>query len=226
VRGRLAWLIIGIVATVIAIATAGSGLWVLTSYHPQTHTLQETATYDIAQHGGRLSQLSVLLGDGDITVVSGRAGQVTVARLLTWTTAQPIIDEHWAGGVLSIGQDCATGLLQLGCSISYRIAVPPGVPLNLSTGSGNITATGARSANVRANSGSGDIQLGFATTPTQVNVQTGSGNVSVEVPPGASYVVMANADDGNSDVGIAEDPGAPRSITAESGEGNITITYN
>jgi hypothetical protein len=226
VRGRLAWLIVGMVATVITIATAGTGLWVLTSYHPDTHTLHQTATYDIAQHGGRLTQLSVQLGDGDITIVSGPAGQVTVARLLKWATAEPIIDEHWDHGVLNIGQDCATGLFELGCSVSYRIAVPPGVPLNLSTGSGTITAIGARAANVQASSGSGDIQLGFAAVPTQVNVQTGSGDVSVEVPPGASYVVSAAADDGNHDITVPDDPGAPRSITAESGEGNITIAYN
>jgi hypothetical protein len=226
VRGRLAWLIIGVVTTVITIATAGTGLWVLTSYHPKIQSLRQTATYDTAQHGGRLTQLIVTLGDGDITIVSGPAGQVKVERLLTWTTSKPIIDEHWDDGVLSINQDCATSLFGRGCSVSYRIAVPPGVPLNLSTGSGDITAIGARSANIQANSGSGDIQLGFAAAPTQVNVQTGSGDVSVEVPPGASYVVTANADDGSTDKGIPDDPGAPRSISAESGEGNITIAYN
>lgn len=225
-RGRLAWLIIGVAATVIAIATAGTGLWVLTSYHPKNQSLSETAEYGIAQHGGRLIQLSVQLGNGDITIVSGPAGQVTVTRLLKWTTARPIIEEHWDDGVLDIDQDCATGLFEQGCSVSYRIAVPPGVPLNLTTGSGAITAIGARSTNVEANSGSGDIQLGFATAPTQVNAQTGSGDVSVAVPPGASYVVTANADDGNSDIAVPDDPGAPRGITAESGEGNITITYN
>lgn len=225
-RGRLAWLIIGLVATVITIATAGTGLWVLTSYHPKSQSLNESAEYGIAQHGGRLTQLSVTLGNGNITIVSGPAGQVTLTRLLKWTTAKPVIDEHWDGGVLSISQDCATSLFGRGCSVSYRIAVPPGVPLNLSTGSGAITAIGARSANVQASSGSGDIRLGFATAPTQVNVQTGSGDVSVEVPPGASYVVTANADDGNTDKGIPDDPGAPRSISAGSGEGNITIAYN
>jgi hypothetical protein len=226
VRGRLAWLIIGAAATVITIATAGTGLWVLTSFHPKSQSLSETAGYGIAQHGGRLTLLSVQLGNGDITIVSGPAGQVTVTRQLRWKTTRPIIDEHWDHGELSISQDCASGLFDQGCSVSYRIAVPPGVPLNLSTGSGGITTVGVRSANVYANCGSGDIQLGFAATPAQVNAQTGSGNVSVEVPPGASYAVTANADDGNSDVAVTQDPGAPRDITAQSGEGNISISYN
>jgi hypothetical protein len=219
-------MVIGVVATIVTIATASTGLWVLTSFHPQNQTLTEQARYSIAQHGGRLTQLSVQVGNGGITIVSGPAGQVTVTRLLHWTTAKPKVDEHWDNGVLSIYQDCATGLFEQGCSVSYRIAVPPGVPLKLSTGSGDIATIGARSTNVQSSTGSGNIQLGFATAPTRVTVQTGSGDVTIEVPHGASYAVAATDDDGNSDIGVINDPGSPRSLTAQSGEGNITIAYS
>lgn len=225
-RGRLAWKIIGAIATVITIASVGSGLWFLTSFHPRYRTATETAQYGIAQHGGRVTEVSVQLSNGNITIAAGPAGQVAVTRLLRWTSARPVIDEHWDQGELDISQDCPTGLFEQTCSVSYQITVPPGVPLNLTTSSGNVTTTGIRSTNVQASTGSGDIWLDFATAPTQVNAQTSSGDVTVKVPRGASYVVVANADNGLPDLGVPDAPGSPRSITAQSSNGDVTIGYS
>jgi hypothetical protein len=225
VRGRLAWVIVGAVSTVIMIVTAGTGLWFLTSFDQHNQTTR-TTRYSIAQHGGRLDQLTVQLSNGDITIVGGPAGQVSVTGLLQWTSTKPVIDEYWDKGELNIDQGCPTGLFDQDCSVSIKVTVPPGVPLHLTTGSGDITTTGIRSANVQASSGDGDIELGFAATPTQVNAQTGSGDVTVKVPHGASYVVVDVADNGTPSVEVTRDPGAPRSITAESSDGDVTIGYN
>jgi hypothetical protein len=224
VKGRLAWVIVGAVSTVIMILTAGSSLWFLTSYDQHNQSTR-TTRYSIAQHGGRLDQLTVQLSSGDITVVEGPAGQVAVTGMLYWTSTKPVIDEYWDKGELNIDQGCPTGLFDQNCSVSIRVAVPPGVPLHLTTGSGDVTTVAVRSSNVQANSGDGDLRLDFAATPTQVNAQTGSGDVTVTVPPGATYVVAADADNGTPTVEVTRDPGAPRSITAQSGNGDVTIEY-
>jgi hypothetical protein len=225
VKGRLAWVIVGAVSTAIMIVTAGTGLWFLTSFD-RHHQTTATTRYSIAEHGGRLDQLTVQLSSGDITIVGGPAGQVSVTGLLQWTSTKPVIHEYWDNGGLNIDQDCPTGLFDQNCSVSIKVAVPPGVPLHLTTGSGDVTTIGIRSTNVQASSGDGDMRLDFAAKPTQVNAQTGSGDVTVTVPPGASYVVVADADNGTPSIKVARDPGAPQSITAESGDGDVTIEYN
>jgi hypothetical protein len=219
-RARLAWLLAGIAATVVAIAGTGTGLWYATAYKARTYTRTETTRYP-----ERPAELTVQLTSGTIAITSGPAGQVTVTRLLTWTNYRPVIDEHWTKGALDIQQDCPAGLLDQACSVSYQIAVPPGVPLNLSSDDGDVKVTRSLSRNVHASSGSGNIWLDFATAPSTVVAQTDSGSVTVRVPPGGRYAIEPSTDSGNQRVNVSQDPAAPRNIIASSDDGNITVEY-
>jgi len=219
-RARLAWLLAGLVATVVAILGTGTGLWFATAFHAYTHTQTQ-----ITRYPGKPADLTVNLTSGTIAIISGPAGQVTVTRTLTWTNGRPVIDEHWDNGVLNIQQHCPAGPLDQTCSVSYQIAVPPGVPLSLLSGDGDVTVTRSMSQDVQARSGSGNIMLDFATAPSSVRAQTGSGNVTILVPPGGRYAVKPSTESGNQAVDVSQDPAAPRTITASSADGNIDVLY-
>lgn len=93
----------------------------------------------------------------------------------------------------------------------------------LSTGSGDINASGLRSTKVGANDGSGDVDLEFSRAPDEVEISDSSGNITVTVPAGVSYHVVARTSSGNTDVAVDNDPSSPRFINLSDGSGNITV---
>ncbi|HEY1625770.1 MAG TPA: DUF4097 family beta strand repeat-containing protein [Streptosporangiaceae bacterium] len=218
-RGRLAWLLAGLAATITAIAGAGTSLWYATSFGRHMHSQSQTASY--AAPG----QVTVRLSDGDITVTNGPSGRVQVTRLLHWSGRKPVAGERRKGGTLVISQQCPSGFGD-SCSADYTIEVPPGVALNLQTSSGDITANDTRSPELQASSDSGNIWLRFAAAPYNVWANSSSGDVTVLVPRGTGYTIHPEAPNGNSTVDIGSDPATHRSITAISGDGNITVNYN
>jgi hypothetical protein len=155
-------------------------------------TLKVTGTVD----------LDVTTGSGNISVRQGPAGTVHVVghikahdhdgeSRVRALEANPPIEQN--GDRVHIGHSSDSELLRH-VSISYEVEVPAetrlhaqtgsgnetitGItgPLNLNTGSGNITASGG--SDVRANTGSGDISLESIRGIAYAN--TGSGNVRVE----------------------------------------------
>jgi hypothetical protein len=220
-RGRLAWLLAGVAATVIAIATAGTSLWYLVAYHPDPRAETEKAVYT-----GEPTGLAVTLADGDITITSGPAGRIEVTRQLQWTGTGPGISERWTGRTLTITQTCPSGFTDTSCQVDYTVAVPAGVSLTLVTYSGDIKAADNRSPQLLAEAYSGDVWLGFAAGPRIVRASTDSGDVTIRVPRGASYTVQGQADGGNSTVDVDQNPPTLGYISATSDDGDITVGYN
>jgi hypothetical protein len=218
-KGRLAWLVTGVLATIIAIVTAGTSVWYETAFRQHIHTRHQTVSYP-----GDPGLVTVVLSDGDMTITSGVPGRVTVSSDLSWAGGQQVTGEQWHGRGLTITQQCPSGFDDV-CTASYRIAVPPGVPLNLQTASGNIVADGVRSPGIQATSGAGDITLGFTSAPNNVWASSDSGNVTVTVPRGGSYAVHPQDVSGNSSIEVTADPSAPRTITVISDAGNIAVGY-
>ena len=100
-----------------------------------------------------------------------------------------------------------------------------GAKVTLSTGSGNISIAGLTGAQVSASAGSGDITLTFTKVPDRVHVDSGSGNVTLVLPPGTTpYHVSATADSGGRVVTVPTNPASQHVITVSSGSGNISIT--
>jgi hypothetical protein len=219
-RGRLAWLVTGLVTTVVAIALAASGIWYLAAFPEHLHPQDETISY-----AGHPDLVTVQLSDGNIAIANGPPGRVFVTRHLLWSGSMPEIDQQWNGHALKVVQDCPSGFDET-CTVSYQITVPPGVALDLQTYSGNITAIGSRSPQTQASTYAGDVQLGFAAPPDSVYASSDAGNVMISVPSGDSYAVHQQAPNGNWDVGVVADPTAARSITAISASGNVAVGYN
>ena len=100
-----------------------------------------------------------------------------------------------------------------------------GANVAFKTGSGNISIAGLAGAKVTASSGSGDITLTFTEVPAHVRVSTGSGNVSLVLPPGNTlYQVNAAADSGGRVVTVPTSTASRHVITVSTGSGNISIT--
>ena len=237
--GRLGWLVIGVISTVVALTATSGGVWFLTSFRPALHDKSYTESY--AWHA---KALTVQLSSGDIRVRQGQAGHVRIIRDLRWTKSSPSVSEHWNGRTLDVTSDCPASGFGEACSVDYTITLPPGVSitaitdsgsvtatgvdgsLNLTTLSGDIAVTGARSAAVTASSDSGNVRLCFAVPPGSVQATTAAGDVRIEVPPGGTYAVHTTADSGDTSVAVSSDPSAPRGITATSDAGNVSVVYN
>jgi hypothetical protein len=136
---------------------------------------------------------------GDVTLNSG-GGQLTaqdVSGTVTLTTG---------GGNITVGN--ASG------------------PLTLDTDGGSILANAIQSIGVTASSGGGNITITFTAVPTDVNVSTAGGDITIVVPddPAQHYHVTASTDGGTvSDAAIPKSDSSTHVITATSGGGNITI---
>lgn len=91
------------------------------------------------------------------------------------------------------------------------------------TSSGSINADRIGSDQVDASASSGDVSVTFEDSPSTVDVQTGSGDITIEVPnDGTSYKVDAPANEDNV-IDVPINSNASRVISASVGSGEITI---
>lgn len=91
-----------------------------------------------------------------------------------------------------------------------------GQSLSIDTGSGDITATDVRTNELKVNTGSGDIQLTSLAAP-QVELETGSGSVSADL---SGEVWNVNVETGSGDITLKMPPtlGAEVDIATSSGD--------
>ena len=89
------------------------------------------------------------------------------------------------------------------------------------TGSGNVTASDLEAPRLRAMTGSGDVQLSRVRAP-EVKVQTGSGNVTLELQ---SVVQLLDVETGSGDVSIVAPPTTSARLDIETGSGDIESDF-
>nr|WP_202447062.1 DUF4097 family beta strand repeat-containing protein [Streptomyces sp. SID5468] len=94
--------------------------------------------------------------------------------------------------------------------------------LTLTSHNGKVTATGTGARTVRARSGNGSVQLGFATVPDRVDVTSGNGKVTVELPP-ASYDVTARSSNGSTHVDVPVKRHSGHVVTVRVKNGSATV---
>ncbi len=191
---------------------------------------------------GPVEGLAFDLGDADVVIVgAGQAASVGVERTERFAFGHDAdTRESVASGVFRVRSRCPTSLLGA-CSVSYRLAVPDNVPLDVRTGSGNVTLRGYRgSARLQtgagridvsgycgnvldARTGDGDIVLDADCAPPKASLRTRDGAIRATVPRGR-YAIDAESTTGSEAVhGLAPTPDAPYSLQALSGSGDISI---
>ena len=235
---RRSWLLAGLGATLVLASLAGvlswdsltGGLW---------RSVDQQKSY--AQPTG---PLTIKGGANDIDVIGGGApGTLHVSRHLSWGpgSTEPTAGEELVGSALTLEADC-NGFLGW-CSVDYVVTVPDATDVTVDNGSGDITITGSfggvslkvgsgdiesanlRADEVRADAGSGDIDLELGIAASPVAVQTGSGDVSVEIPQDATYAITTTAGSGDADVSVAHDPRSPSTMRIVTGSGDIAVDY-
>jgi hypothetical protein len=177
-----------------------------------------------------VTTLTAHSGGGNATV-TGTTGPVNLS------TGDGNLSVAHASGPLTL--NTASGSIQVSATGS---ATSP-VNLFLSSGDGNIQATGVKATTITANTDSGDINgsgiaaatitastgsggivITFTGVPDNVRVNTNSGNITLVLPAGRTqYDVVAHTDSGTV-TAPRSDTSSSHVITATSGSGNITIT--
>ncbi|HEY3951766.1 MAG TPA: DUF4097 family beta strand repeat-containing protein [Streptosporangiaceae bacterium] len=168
------------------------------------------------QHVFRFSGDRLVIDDStsDLQLVPGSGAGIAVQRWLSGTAAKPG-HSSWtlSGDTLRLGINCS-GLV-FHCGSRFEVAVPPGVPVVVHSGTGNDTVSGL-SASVIVDGGAGTVQLSGMSGPLRVG--TGSGNITASAI--RSSTVRATSNEGNVDISFAA---APRLAAVSSSDGNATV---
>lgn len=183
--------------------------------------------------------ISFGVSSNDVEVVGGApAGTIEVTRRFEWGLGgtKPKLNETWDdGGVAISGASCQG--VSWRCGVDYIVRVPDNVAVELrggsgdvvlggslgtidvEVGSGDIEADGLSSADVRLQTGSGDVDLGLDSRASKVDVRTGSGDLDLSLDSDTAGVVL-RAGSGDIDVGL---PSAPDSLDIETGSGDVSV---
>jgi len=201
---------------------------------------ERTSAQDITQP---VTRLVARTGTGDVHLHAGAAGQpVHVVTTIADSFGGGDSSARVSSGTLTLTGRCRYPWLPDNCHVDYDVTLPAGTSIDVSSGTGDTTADGLsgvitvgtgtgditldnlNSATVRAESGTGDVQLDFGTPPTQVSAHSGTGDISVLVPAdGTRYRVTTHTGIGDVAVTVPRDGASARSVEAETGTGDIHL---
>ncbi len=177
-------------------ADCPGGLFSIGSSCSVDHLLRVPAAVDVQIDSGSGSVR--VSGLGGVVVANTGSGAIELVGLNGIVTA-----ETGSGGI-----------------VLERVAATADV----STGSGSIRATAGQSVQFAARTGSGSMNLEFASIPDDVELVTGSGSITLGVPSGSYRLDLDTSSGSTSFSGITDDPTSPRSIQATTGSGSIRIS--
>lgn len=234
-RGN-AWVVIGVIAAVLTIGWGAYNLITLLAH-------AERNEHRVIPADG-IRTLRVSTDNGGITITSGPAGSdIVVDAHLSEGLHAPTNTIDIVDGQATLRAQCSVWS-QYWCAVSYRIQVPAGIELNLTTEEGNISINGASaSLTVRTDSGTvqasnltstvvdsrtdvGRTRLEFVQAPTQVSARTDIGSVTIIVPDDeTAYNVTMTNDIGSRSNSVRTDSTSTRTINARADVGEITVRY-
>jgi hypothetical protein len=235
-RGRVAWRTLASVLTVPALLWGTLNIVNLLAHgeHRFTRTFSADGvrTVDVSTDRG---SVRVLASDRDdislhAYISDGLGGTDHSARV------------H--GSRLEVDGSCAFPIAYW-CTASYTLRVPRNVRAVLWSGSGDLSASGLRSAadltsqhgsisasrlrsrEVHADTEHGSVNLQFAAAPREVHASSTHGDVTVVVPRGSGpYRVHASTDHGATNTEVRTDSRASRVIDVSTAHGDVTVRYS
>jgi hypothetical protein len=163
--------------------------------------------------------LSIESDSADVTLVSGRAGEISIDRKASTAHGRSVDVPRLSGSELSLPGDChggAIGWLTF-CSVSYVVHVPAGLAVAVHTGSGDVGAQSVQASTLSLRTGSGDVSLRDVQVPTLL-ASTGSGDA--EASGVRSDDVTIKTGSGDVDASFAE---SPQSLRATTGSGDLDL---
>jgi hypothetical protein len=225
------WLVAGSALLLIVVTLVLVGWWAATR---ETRNARSRVI-------GPLSAIELDLGDAPVAITGGANGAVELRRTEQIAFGHPPkVTRSVSGGVLRLTSRCPETILG-SCAVSFRVAVPDNVLVNVRTTSGRVSIAGLNgSARVATGSGdvaiagfcgftlvvtsaSGDIGSAADCSPDRMELRSGSGDVHAVVPSGR-YRVDANSDSGDERVrGLTVADDASFTVQALSGSGDVTV---
>ena len=161
-----------------------------------------------------ISNLSISIDSGTLSVTAGSAGEVGITRQLKWKKAQPNFTEVWDGANLIITSVCPE---PSDCEIDYTISVPPGTTVQAQMVDGDVSVVGL-SGNLDLSSESGN----FSLTRTSGSVRITGDAGEIKGTGLASSAVDVQTQAGDVTLGFMEPPNLVRASVQDAG--NVTVT--
>jgi hypothetical protein len=161
---------------------------------------------------GRTAAVSV--DEGDITAGPGPAGEVRVHGTLHYSIVRPHLRWHSSRSTVALHARCQvpTGI----CSFDYTVTVPPVARSQISTGSGNLTASGL-AGTVTLGTDSGDVMA--TRISGNVTISDHSGGIVVTSLAGARALITNDSGD------ITGQAVSSQVLTAKNQSGNIKVVF-
>jgi hypothetical protein len=119
--------------------------------------------------------LSINAAIGDVHIVPGKPGQLTVARRLTYGLRRPYVEERIDGDTFRISDGPCTADVAFACEVRWLLQVPRDVDVDVTTQSGSINVSGM-SNTVKVVSDSGDVRV-LAPSGKLVTLRSKTGDV-------------------------------------------------
>lgn len=224
------WLVAASVLVLVLVAAALLADW--------AHTREtRTTSYRVL---GDLAGVHLDLGAADVEI-DGGATAVEVKRIDEFAFGKPSVESHQVvDGTLNITSHCPEQVIG-SCHASFRVTVPDNVPLEIETSSGSINLAGVRASvqltsgsgdigatgfcgfSFRAISDSGDLDVASECSADRLELRSHSGDVHATVPAGR-YQIDAQSDSGSTRVrGLTNVDDAAFQIQALSASGDVTV---
>ena len=225
-RGRLTALAVGVPVSLALIAWGALNVVALLSADSfQIHR-------SVAATG---SQVSVSVDSGNLTLEPAAGDRVVLTGVAHYGLIRPTVAVTMTGAGVAVTANCARFLVDE-CDVDLTVAVPAGLAVTASAGSGDITASDldaltlhADSGNLQVNGGSGLLHLstdsgqitGVAMDASDVNASADSGDISLDFGHAPADV---SVQDDSGDVTVTVPSGGPAyAVTAHSDSGSTSI---
>jgi len=168
-----------------------------------------------------ITDVEVDIDSGDVSIVPGPAGSVSLLQHLTWSTARPKVTETWSGADLVIRVECSSHSLFAtdDCGASLRLTVPAATAVQATAQSGDVHVS-ELSGDVHVQVTSGDAD--FVADTGYVWARTTSGSVNGSRL--RSQRVNVAAVSGDVDVAFAVAP-TTVDVSVTSGDATVTVPH-
>jgi DUF4097 and DUF4098 domain-containing protein YvlB len=167
-------------------------------------------------------QVAVYLAAGKVAVTNV-TGDLTIdvaSAPVTTSATRGELRIHVGSGAVQVTQAMGDLSVDTG-SGAVTVSDIRGESISMETGSGDVTATNLRSNQLSVDTGSGNIQVTGLTAP-QVSLETGSGSVSADL---SGEVWNVNVETGSGDVTLKVPPTLAAEVDIETSSGDIETDF-
>jgi DUF4097 and DUF4098 domain-containing protein YvlB len=175
--------LVGIGLALAASAVAFSSLVAVNAM--ATRTVREEHSYRFTG-----SVLAMDVAVGEVQIVPGKDGEITVARRLTYGLRRPFLEERIDGDTFRVRDDNCTAETFFPCQVRWLLQVPRNLSVEVRTVSGAITVSGL-SGTVKLTSVSGSVKA-LAPSGKLVTLRSHDGSVTAQNVSSAQVVATSD----------------------------------